>query len=62
MFKEDGKSRLQSKTYWAAILLACLGALQTNVGVIPADYQGWTLIFVAGLMAALREYTSQPLK
>lgn len=62
MFDEEGKSRLQSKTYWAAILLACLGALQTNVGVIPADYQGWTLIIVAGLMAALREYTSQPLK
>lgn len=62
MYGEDGKSRLQSKTYWSAILLACLGALQTNISVIPAEYQGWSLIFVAGLMAALREYTSQPLR
>jgi hypothetical protein len=52
---------LKSKTMWSAVFIAGLGALEVNIGVIPAEYRGHVLIAVSMLMAGLRFVTTKPL-
>lgn len=59
MFEEDMKSWYQSKTLWFSVLLAMLGALEANAQIIPAAWQGYVLIAVAGVSAVLRALTTQ---
>lgn len=55
------RQALKSRTIRASILLAGLGALQTNIDVIPAQYRGHVLIGIAMLMVLLRSITTKPL-
>lgn len=56
------KRRRNSKTYWAAGLLAAFGAAQLAMpdirALIPAEWYPAILMAVAGLMAVLREMTT----
>lgn len=59
------KQRLKSKTYWLAVALAGLGAVQVVVPgvqdkVSPAAY-AWATVVLAIVVAMLRELTTQPL-
>lgn len=53
-------SLLKSKTLWFSVLLAALGALETQSQIIPAGYRGQALILIAVVSAALRFMTTQP--
>jgi hypothetical protein len=52
---------LKSKTMIFSVLLAGLGALEMNIGVIPAEYRGHALILIAMATAWLRFVTAKPL-
>ena len=57
--------RLKSKTYWFAIALAVLSTVQASWGILD-DYlnprvAGLAGVFVAILVAVLREVTTEPL-
>jgi hypothetical protein len=52
---------LKSKTMLTAIAIAGLGALEINIGIVPAEYRGHVLIGVSMLMAGLRFATTKPL-
>lgn len=52
---------LKSKTLWFSVGLAALGALETQIKLIPDEYQGQVLILIATVSATLRYLTTQPL-
>lgn len=61
-FWERLKARLRSRTYWLALMLAVLGAMEVAWHALssvlsPAVY-GWTLLAISVAVAVLREVTT----
>lgn len=54
----------QSKTLWVQALTALLGGLEFAAGVqvVPDGYQGHLFLALAGLNAALRFVTREPVR
>lgn len=60
---DSPKKMSHSRTMWAAIATAALGAALTAApDAMPAAATGPGLIFIAALNAALRVLTTQPVK
>lgn len=58
--------RLKSKTYWLAIVVGVLGAVQiawpTMLPVMGEKLFGWTTLIIGVAVALLREVTREPLQ
>jgi hypothetical protein len=56
------KTRLKSKTYWAAITMAALSIIEVNAqlvtSVLPPEYRGYLLLSWPLVMITLREVTT----
>lgn len=52
----------QSKTFWVQVITAVLGAIEAMGGtdVIPTEYQGAVLLFIAALNTIMRLLTTKP--
>lgn len=57
------KQRLKSKTYWLAIAITVLGAVQANyphIKELLGEHSGIAYTGIAVLVALLRELTKEP--
>ncbi len=56
------KSRLRSKTYWAAITMAALSIIEVNAqlvtNLLPPEYRSYLLLSWPLVMITLREVTN----
>lgn len=62
---KNAKSRLASKTNWTAVLIAMMGFVEVNAGLLQellGKWYGMTYIAIGLAMIALREVTKGPVK
>ena len=60
-----GKPRIKSRTNQAALVIALLGVLETNMGMMRellGDYYGLTYVLIGAIMVILREVTKEPVR